>query len=283
MWHVDGSELVAVEPVAVARSASAFDEGSGRPGPGARSLELGSAEGAELVELLVDAGGVPSGLGALLVDAGVEIVVEGGVVRGEVNGLEVARVVDGESTAGVPLDEPLLEVGVGAADRELTAMMHGALPPAEQLARVVEIVRSHRHAGSERHPLNQLVPERWLRAVLCRNPGGIGLAQLRPAEPAEPRPNLRDQGIAVAVGSTVEGHAPVVVACSVGIDLDLVPAAADARLAVEPDAELWLVVPERDDHPNTHRLAGRLRAPARVVPVGDDWRSGEIKPPNPAS
>jgi hypothetical protein len=215
----------------------------------------------------------PQHLVDLLLDAGVEVVVEGGTVRGEVNGLEVARIVSGETTAGVPLDQPLLEVGVGAADRELTAMVHGELTPAQQLTRVVEIVRSHRQPGARRHPLNQLVPERWLRAVLCRDPEIVGLAELRPTEGVEPRPNLRDRGIAVAVGVTDRDRAPVVVACSVGVDLDLVPAAADARLAVDPDAELWLVVPERDDHPGTRRLAGRLRSPARVVPVPGDWRA----------
>jgi hypothetical protein len=215
----------------------------------------------------------PQDLVDLLLDTGVEVVVEGGVVRGEVNGLEVARIVHGETTAGVPLDRPLLEVGVGAADRELTAMVHGELTPREQLARVAAIVRDHRRPGTPRHPLNELVPERWLRAVLCRDPASIGLAELRAAEGARPRPNLRERGIAVAVGTAAGGGAPVVVVCSVGVDLDLVPAAADARLAADPDAELWLVVPERDDHPITRRLAGRLRSPARIVPVPGDWRS----------
>lgn len=214
----------------------------------------------------------PQELVDLLLDAGVEVVVEGGVVRGEVQGLEVARIVHGETTAGVPLERPLLEVGVGAADRELTALVHGELTPQEQLFRVVEIVRGHRRPGAPRHPLSELVPERWLRAVLCGNPGAIGLAALRPAEGAQARPNLRDRGIAVAAGTTGQG-APVVVVCSVGIDLDLVPAAADARLAVDPEAELWLVVPERDDHPGTRRLAGSLRRPARVVTVTGDWRA----------
>ena len=50
-------------------------------------------------------------LDGLLVDADLEVVVEDGIVRGEVNGLET-RAVHDVSTAGVPLDEPLLEVGV---------------------------------------------------------------------------------------------------------------------------------------------------------------------------
>jgi hypothetical protein len=208
----------------------------------------------------------------LLIDAGLEVVAEGGVVRGEVNGLEAARIVQGETTAGVPIAEPQLEVGVGKADRELTALVHGELAPVAQLARVVGIVREHRRPGAPRHPLNQLVPERWLRAVLCRNPGIVGLATLRPGRGVRPRANLTERDIAIATGNAADG-APVVVACSVGIALDLVPTAADAREAIEPSARLLLALPERDDHPGTRRLAARLRTPAEVVPVPGDWRA----------
>ena len=209
----------------------------------------------------------------LLMDAGVEIVVEEGVVRGEVNGLEVARIVSGTTTAGVRIEGPHLEVGVGAADRELTSMLHAEVPPAEQLSRVVKQVRDLRRADAERHPLNQLVPERWLRAVLGRNPEAIGLSSLRPAAAATRRRGLREPDIAVALGEALDGR-PVVVACSVGIDLDLVPAAADARAALDPDADLWLTLPERDDHPSSLRMATRLHDPARILSVPDTWRWG---------
>ncbi len=211
-------------------------------------------------------------LAELLVDADLEVVVEDGIVRGEVLGLEVARIVHGTTTAGTPIDEPVLEVGVGHADRELTGMVHGNLPPAAQLARVSEIVRAQRRVGAERHPLNQLAPERWLRANLVADPGRVGLAELRPAPPAVPRPNLRDPAIAMAVGVDPSG-AEVVVACSVGVHLDLVPAAADARQALAPEARLLLVVPERDAHPVTRALAERLVTPAELVPLAGDWRT----------
>jgi hypothetical protein len=146
------------------------------------------------------------------------------------------------------------------------------MAPVAQLARVVEIVRAQRRPGADRHPLNQLVPERWLRAVLCRRPDLVGLAALRPAEGARPRPNLSERDIAVARGETAGGD-PVVVACAVGIALDLVPTAADARLALDAGASLVLAVPERDDHPGVRRLAARLRVPADVVPVPGDWRA----------
>jgi hypothetical protein len=76
----------------------------------------------------------------------------------------------------------------------------------------------------------------------------------------------------VATGEAPDGT-PVVVACAVGMPLDLVPAAADARAALAPDARLLLAVPERDDHPGTRRLAAQLLRPAEVVPVPGDWRA----------
>jgi hypothetical protein len=249
VWTVEGRSLVAAEPAPVVAPAAA-------PAP------------PELVDLLID--------------AGLEIVVEGGMVRGEVNGLEVARIVHGETTSGEPIDAPRLEVGVGKADRELTATVHGELPAVEQLARVVEIVRRHRRPGAPRHPLNQLVAERWLRAVLCREPGLIGLRSLRPAEGSRPRANLSERDVAVAAGEAPDG-APVVVACAVGVALDLVPAAADARATLDarraaggpvPEpSSLVLAVPERDDHPAVRQLAARLRTPATVVAVPGDWRA----------
>ena len=87
-----------------------------------------------------------------------------------------------------------------------------------------------------------------------------------------PRPNLSEPDVAVATGHDASG-APVVVACSVGIALDLVPTAADARAALDPDAALVLAVPARDDHPGTRRLAAALRSPATVVPIPGDWHS----------
>ena len=217
---------------------------------------------------VADAPSAPD-LAELLVDADLEVLIEDGIVRGEILGLEVARIVHGTSTAGTPLDGPLLEVGVGHADREMTSVIHAGLAPVDQLARVGEIVRAHRRAGAERHPLNQLAPERWLRALLVADPSRIDLEALRPADPAVARPNLRDRAVAMGLGSDSGGE--VVVACSVGVDLDLVPAAADARLSLAPEARLVLVVPERDDHRVTRSLAARLVRPAQVVTVPDDW------------
>ena len=251
----------------LARRASCFE-----PAPSVWQVDGTSIERAVAAPPaeIAEAPSVPE-LAELLVDADLEVLVEDGVVRGEVLGLEVARIVHGTSTGGVPLDAPLLEVGVGHADREMTAVIHAGLPLEAQLARVTEIVRGHRRPDAERHPLNQLAPERWLRALLVADPERVGLRTLRPADPAVPRPNLRDRAVAIATGEDPDGE--VVVACSVGVDLDLVPSAADARLAHAPGARLLLVVPERDAHHVTRALASRLTAPAEVRTVPGDWRS----------
>ena len=151
-------------------------------------------------------------------------------------------------------------------------MMFAEMGEADSLARAVDIVRGYRHAGAERHPLNQLVPERWLRAVVVAHPELVGAAELRAVGSAVPRPNLTADGVATAVGTDQAGD-PVVVVCSTGVNLDLVPAAADDRLTHCPDARLVLAVPERDAVPITTDLAVLLSDPAEVVAVTGDWRS----------
>jgi hypothetical protein len=80
---------------------------------------------------------------------------------------------------------------------------------------------------------------------------------------------------ACLVGEDADGR-PVVVACSVGIDLDLVPTAAEIRQLHAPGARLLLAVPARDDHPVTRRIASRLRDAAEIVTLPDDWRAAAL-------
>lgn len=201
----------------------------------------------------------------LLADAGVEIVVEHGHVVGELRGLEIARVVVDDGGAHV-------EVGVGRHDREAFAIIHGDVPAPAALARVFDEVRRHRRSDAPPHPLGRLAAERWLRAAVVARPGLVDALDLVATEGTVPRPSVKEPAPAIAFGRDVAGT-PVVVACSVGVDLDLVPAAADARLALAPGARLVLVVPERDVHPVTARLAAALVSPAEVRAVPDDWRA----------
>ena len=88
---------------------------------------------------------------------------------------------------------------------------------------------AHRSPGAP-HPLNRLAPERLLRWRLEQEPSLIGLASLTPTQPPVPSP--RASRIALRArrsGGGPTGH-EVLVVCSVGVDLDLVPYAIDARL-----------------------------------------------------
>ncbi len=61
--------------------------------------------------------------------------------------------------------------------------------------------------------------------------------------------------------------------CSVGIELDLIPTAADSRLIHSPDAHLVVAVPEGDDVSVTRALAEALAEPAEVRVVPRGWEA----------
>ena len=194
----------------------------------------------------------------LIIEGGAEPVVEHGVLVGEVAGLEVCRVVDDQATGATRL-----EVGVGAHDREAFQMLHGDTPTVESLARVVASVAEHRVPGSRQHPLNTLGAERLLRWRLERQPELVGATVVTPAPPPLPRTNLKDRIPCVATGLAHDGST-IVVVCSSGVDVDLIPYAADARLAVSGDSgvggeRLVVVMPSRDRIPLVDEIADRLR------------------------
>jgi hypothetical protein len=205
----------------------------------------------------------------LIEQGGAEPVVEHGVLVGEVRGLEVCRVVDDPHTGTTRL-----EVGVGAHDREAFQMLHGDVPPVESLARVVAAVTTHRSPGVARHPLSRLAAERLVRWRLERDPGLIGAVALAPMNPPVPRPNLKDPVPCAAIGTAADGS-HVVAVCSSGVDLDLIPYAADARVAAGGTAtsgvgvRLVVVVPARDRVGLLDELAGMLRRPAELVGLDD--------------
>lgn len=241
-WAVDGTELREVAPVAL----------TAEPAPPQAVLDLG----------------------ARLVEAGAEVVVEEGILRAEVLGLEVARVVTDPDTGTA-----VIEVGVGRHDREARAMLDASLTAEQSLSSVIETVRALRRPEVMAHPANQLAPERWLRSVLVADPSIVGAASLVPLPSPLPRPNLRVPAPAPAAGTDAHGR-PVVVVCSVGVDPELVPLAADARTAASlcgygdvGGMRLLLVVPQPDDYRVTRTLAALLRHPGEVVTVPGDWRT----------
>jgi hypothetical protein len=173
---------------------------------------------------------------AVIAEAGARPIDDHGMLVAEVAGLEVARVVDDE-------DEPQgtrLDVGVGQADRELQQYIHGHLDDDANLRRAIAAVVRHRNPGAAAHPLSRLARQRWLRSVLMDDPTLVGCGELAPIIPLRPRDTL------LGTEPTAAGGDDVIVVCSVGVDLDLLPEAADYRSRENPNAELVVVVPERD-------------------------------------
>jgi hypothetical protein len=216
----------------------------------------------------------------LIIEAGATPVVEHGVVSGEVRGLEVCRVV-----ADSDLGTVRLEVGVGRPDREAFQLIHGDVPPVEALARVVEAVTKYRNVDVPQHPLNRVARERLLRWRLEQDPALVGAVSLEPVAPPLPRREVNDAGACSAIGVGTRGGV-ILAVCSTGVDLDVIPYAADARLAatggrsvaaapgvaggeLNDGGELRVVValPSRDLVSLTHDLAARLVQPVELVPV----------------
>lgn len=200
---------------------------------------------------------VPPEADEILRSAPVDVVVEWGVTRAEVDGLEIARLVDEDGS-------PRLMVGIGKFDREIAAMMHRELPPAETLRNAVELVRRSRHVDAPIHPLRDLVPERWLRAIALRSPELVGAVELRPVDSTLEPTSLRESQPAAAMGTLVGGR-PVVVVFTAGVDLDAVCHAADTRAWHDPDAELLIAAPRRNILPPLVAVADALASPARFV------------------
>ena len=221
----------------------------------------------ELVEVIEAAGATPN--------------VEHGVVVGEVRGLEVCRVVD-EPTVGhfaelgdidiAPppdaitadigtMDGVLLEVGVGANDREAFRLLHGDIPTVEALAAVVDSVLAHRSPDAPQHPLNRLGQERYLRWRLEQDPALVGMAAVSPAEPPQPRPNLKDPVPCVARAIGADGSESRVV-CSVGVDVDLVGFVADVQEMT--GGPIIVALRDRDAVPITRELLALLAVPPDV-------------------
>lgn len=194
---------------------------------------------------------------------GIDPVVEHGTAVGEVLGLEVARVVVDQGGAHI-------EVGVGRHDREARSELRPGEPLGAALDDVVALVRQWRTLGAGRHPANTLGRERWLRSVVLGRPDLVGARRLDPVPSVLPRDDLRRSAPAASVGIDGDGSALVVV-CSTGVDLDLVPTAADYRMRDARDAAVKLVVPEGDDYPVTRDLARMLVGGAEVVTVPRGW------------
>ena len=201
--------------------------------------------------------------------AGATPVAEGGILRAEVRGLEVARI-EVDATTG----EPKLAVGVGKHDREAQREIRGDHHTFDHLFEVVRIVAEHRIAEGAGHAAFHLSAERWLRDVVVRNPDLVQANDdLEPRPSPNPRDDLRAPAPAPAAGTDRATGGPLLVVCSVGTDLDLVPAATDAHDADGRNPHVRFVVPEGDDLRSTRDLVELLAIPADLVTVPPNWRT----------
>lgn len=212
---------------------------------------------------------VPEELVAPMRAHGLEIVSEHGVVRGEVLGLEVARLVRWPVDTGGD-GELHLEVGVGRFDRDAVWAVRDGEDMVGALDDTVAMVREYRRPGAPPHPLGRLRRERWLRSVILAEPSLVGASELSPVGMTTEAAGLKDTHPAGAVGRDADGR-PLVVVTSTGVDLAAVPLAADLHASFDESARLVVAVPPADVHPVLGRLTSMLRANAEIIPVVAPW------------
>lgn len=198
---------------------------------------------------------------AMIERSGAQAVVEDGIVRAEVAGLEVGRVVTGPTGSSI-------EVGVGRFDREAGALLNADRPVEPTLVSTIDQVRKHRTAGAVAHPVNRIGRERWLRELVRVDPAIAGIAAPELVEPIPPRTSLLEASAAALLGA--DGDRRVLVVCSVGVELGLVPAVADLVAAHAPD-EVRFVLPARDRFPYLERLVERLGLPVSFADIAVPW------------
>lgn len=204
-------------------------------------------------------------LAGLLSSAGCEIVVENGAVIGEIQGLEVARVViaaDGQAH---------VRVGVGLYDQDAGALAQAGRPVEDRLADVIAEVRSYRNNTALPHPLNRVARSRWLRSVVSDQPELVGLDAVAKVAPLFISESVRDDRPVAALGVSNRGE-DVLVVCSSGVDLDLIPVTAAHSKMLSTERAV-LVLPSADHYPILRQVARHLALPADFVALPTPWWS----------
>ncbi len=199
--------------------------------------------------------------------SGAEPIVDQGVLRAEVLGLEVGRVVRDAET-----DQPYLAVGVGKHDRLAQSMMNSAKEPSAALAEAVLSVAVHRVAGAPSHPANTVSRSRWLREMLVAAPQMVGFEGPTTRVGGTVPVDLKAAGVASLTAK--HGGVDVLIGCSAGVDLDAPTDLLDTaiRLGVE---EVKLVVLAADDFPAIRTLCATLTPPVEVVPLSSPFSATE--------
>lgn len=200
---------------------------------------------------------------AIIAESGAQVVSEHGVLTGEVDGLEVCRVLDDG-------DGARLEVGVGSHDREAFQMLHGDTPAADSLTRIVASVAALRAPDADPHPLNRLAPERQLRQRIIAAPSLVGAASAMAVPGVLPAPGPGHPSPAHLVAQR-DGE-QVLVACTTGTDLGAMADALDTfdwhRDRYELSS-LVVAVPLRNQLRAMDDLARLAGVPATVAGIAD--------------
>lgn len=249
-----GSEHGASGPRISVRSVSGASSSEATPEP-LPPIDTPPAAPAELLEIMMD--------------HDLQIVSEHGVVRGEILGLEVARLVRWPVETGGD-GELHLEVGVGRFDRDAVWAVRNGTDMDAALTHTVAMVREYRRSGAPPHPIGRLRRERWLRSTILDHPELVGATELEPVAMTVEAAGLKDPHPAGAVGTDERGRTVVVVTAA-GVDLSVVPLAADLRSRTDAAARLVVAVPPSDVHPVLGRLASMLSPGAEIVPVPGEW------------
>jgi hypothetical protein len=231
MWAAHGRKLTMITPVAA------------RLQPGLGDL---SPEQADFLGVIVSAGATP--------------VMEGGVLRAEVLGLEVGRVNVIEADEEGPL-EVRLEVGVGKHDRLAQSMMNAHAEVSQTLRDAVASVLQHRNAEALPHPANTSSRSRWLRELVIETPSLIDCVGPSVRLSSTVAVDLKRSGVA-AVRLRRAG-ADALIGCTAGVDLDAATDLLD--LAAESDSAVLLVMPERDALPAMVTLCANVTPPIEIV------------------
>jgi len=201
---------------------------------------------------------------SLLIENGCDVIREHDVIKGEIKGLEVARIIkDFDNLSN-------MQIGVGHYDQEAHKLVDWGESPNEKLARVVSEVRQYRNKEAQPHPLNRVARSKWLISEMIASPKIVGLEEIRHLPTPESTKAITETAPAAALGKI--GDKVILIVASVGVDLKAVPIASGLSVATEPD-EIWMVLPEKDKHPALLRQAEHLKTPVHFKTAEEPWPS----------
>ena len=203
-------------------------------------------------------------IASLLETNGCEIVQENGMTKGEIKGLEVARVVEGSE------GESALQVGVGIYDQEAHKLVDGNESTEEKLSRVVSEVLHYRNKQARPHPLNRVSRPKWLISELVNSPENSGLEEVRRLPVATESKAITETTPAAALARAE--NTKVLIVASVGVDLNAIPIASGLSVSTQAD-EIWMIQSERDKYPVLERQAKHLKVPHRFLKTEEPWPS----------